>query len=151
MLLLSYIPRTKECLGYFTPDVFHWCQTAAGLHVPVLNSLQLYLRAVLHGLQRNTGVQAWAISMRWLTSAMIARRACAWKTSSLRCLASRLPMPCGWAGNILCCKTPPWVFGFFSDWVVLVLGSFCWEQGVEKTKNLAQAATTCWCRKARHL
>ena len=45
----------------------------------------------------------------------------------------------------------PDFFGFFSDWAVLVLGSYCWEQGVEKTKNRAQAVTTCWCRKAPHL
>ena len=50
MLLLFYILRTKECLGYCTPNVCHWYEAAAGLRTAVLKSLLLNLQAVLQTL-----------------------------------------------------------------------------------------------------
>ena len=151
MLLLFYIPMTKECLGYSTPDVCHWYQTAAGLRIAVLNSLQLNLQAVLHSLHRNTSVQASATLTRWLTSAMIAPLVCASRINSLRCLVSLSPMPCGSAGSTHCFRTLPWVFAFFSDWVVLASESFYWEQVAERRDSLGQQVTMSWCRRDLHL
>ena len=136
MLLLFCSPVMRECRGYSTPDVCPWCQTAAGLRRAVLNGLQPNLQAVLHSLYHNTSVQVSTTLTEWLISAMIARHVCASKTSSLRCLVSLSLIACGLAGSIHCFRPLPWVFAFFSDWVVFVLESFCWEQVAEKTKAL---------------
>ena len=90
MILLLYIPMTNECLGYSTPDVCHWYQTAARLRIAVLNSLQPQLQAVLHSLYRNTSVQVSATLTQWLTSVMIAPLVCALRINSLRCLVRSL-------------------------------------------------------------
>ena len=151
MDLLLCIQPTSECHGYSTPDVYPWCQTAAGLRRAMLNSQLPSLQPVPHGLHRNTSAQVWATLTRWRTSAGNAQVVCVSKTSTLRCLVLLSLMACASAGSIHCFRTLHWVFAFFLDWVVPASGSFCWEQGAKKRDSLALQVTVSWCRKSLHL
>ena len=140
----------KECRGYFTPDVCPWCQIAAEFRKAVLNSLLLNPQAVLRSLYHNTSVQVSATLTQWHISAMIAQFVCASTTSSLPCLVSLFRVPCGLAGSTHCFRMLHSVFAFFSDWVVLALGSSCWEQLAERTASLVLQVTMSWSRRGLH-
>ena len=107
-------------------------------------------QAVLRSLYHNTSVQESATLTEWLTSALIAQIVCASRTSSLKCLVSLSLMRCGLAGSTHCFRMLHSVFAFFSDWVVLALGSLCWEQVAERTASLVLQVTMSWSRRGLH-